>query len=287
MQIVDDPKEMQEICASWRCGGLSIGFVPTMGALHQGHLELARRAKAGNDRFVSSIFVNPAQFGPQEDLAKYPRTLETDFEGLQEAGCDAVFVPTAEVMYGSRDLLHGTWIDVTPFDEMWEGVTRPGHLRGVATVVAKLFNITCPRRAYFGEKDYQQLKVVEALVRDLNFAVQIVPVPTVREADGLAMSSRNQYLEPEDRAAATVIYRAMTAAREAVASGEKDVAAIGRIAQSILDAEPRLRTQYVAIVDGETLAALHEIPAGRAARILVAAYFGKTRLIDNLALETA
>lgn len=283
MQILTDPRAMQTLCQQFRCEGDDLGFVPTMGALHAGHLALCRRARAENRRFVASVFVNPAQFGAGEDLSRYPRPLETDLESLREAGCDAVFTPDARAMYGDSDSLHGTWVDVAPFNEMWEGVTRPGHLRGVATVVTKLFNIVFPTRAYFGEKDFQQQRVVEELTRDLNFPIQIVGVETVREADGLALSSRNAYLSAEERQAATAIYRAMSAGVEAARGGETDVAQLGRIMGDVLKTQPLLRPQYVAVVDAETLAALQHLE-GRAARILITAYVGKTRLIDNMAL---
>ena len=283
MQIIPEPRDMQRFCASLRCSAQTIGFVPTMGALHAGHLELCRRAKAENDLLVTSIFVNPAQFAPHEDLARYPHPFERDCDSLRELGCDAVFAPTKEAMYGKTDFLHGTWIDVTPFDEMWEGVTRPGHLRGVATVVAKLFNICSPTRAYFGEKDFQQLRVVQSLVADLNFSLQIVPCPTVRESDGLAMSSRNAYLSAQERRSATVIFRAMNAGRDLARSGERDVTKIGQAIDGVLASEPDFGAQYVAIVDAQTLAPLRELD-GRETRILVAGTLGKTRLIDNLAL---
>ena len=283
MKIFTDPRAMQQLSQDFGCGGSSIGFVPTMGALHAGHIELCRRARQENDCVLVSIFVNPTQFAANEDLGRYPRPLEADLEKLNEIGCDAVFTPDAKAMYGNTDLLHGTWVDVTPFDEMWEGVTRPGHLRGVATVVAKLFNITLPRRAYFGEKDYQQLRVVQALTQDLNFPVEIVPVETIREVDGLAMSSRNVYLAPEERRAATAIYRAMCAGVEAARSGETDVAALGRVMSGIMDAEPLLKLQYLTIVDAHSLAPIHKL-SGAPARILVAAHVGKTRLIDNMAI---
>lgn len=283
MQIIPEPRDMQQFCASLRCSAQTIGFVPTMGALHAGHLELCRRAKAENEHLVVSIFINPAQFAPHEDLARYPHPFGRDCQSLRELGCDAVFAPTKEGMYGRADFRHGTWIDVTPFDEMWEGVTRPGHLRGVATVVAKLFNICSPTRAYFGEKDFQQLRVVQSLVADLNFPLQIVPCPTMREADGLAMSSRNAYLSPEERQSATVIIRAMNAGRDLARSGERDVTIIGQTMDAVLASEPDFAAQYVAIVDAQTLAPLRELD-GRQARILVAGTLAKTRLIDNLAV---
>lgn len=283
MQIISDPREMQRLCGGWRCASQTIGFVPTMGALHEGHLELARRAKRENERMVASIFVNPAQFGPKEDLAKYPHPFERDCELLGELGCNAIFSPTKDAMYGGADFRHGTWIDVTPFDEMWEGVTRPGHMRGVATVVAKLFNICAPTRAYFGEKDFQQLRVVEALVQDLNFPVRIVPCETVREADGLAKSSRNTYLSTEERHSASVIFRAMSAGKALAQKGERNVATIGEAMSAVFATEPQLQTQYVSVVDALTLEPLRELD-GRPARIIVAAFLGKTRLIDNMAL---
>ena len=258
-----------------------------MGALHAGHLELCRRAREENGKFVASLFVNPAQFGPHEDLGRYPRPFERDCEALQNAGCDALFAPTPETMYGSggaRDFLHGTWVDVSPFDEMWEGVTRPGHLRGVATIVAKLFNIVRPTHAYFGEKDFQQLRVVQTLAHDLNFDTEIVPVETVRESDGLALSSRNVYLSAEHRAAAATIPRATNLAREMAGSGERDVKKIGCAMQELFDAQPLLKTQYVAVVDAQTLTPLETLD-GRAARLIVAVFAGDVRLIDNIAIS--
>ena len=287
MEILTQPDEMQRLSCRWRCDGQTIGFVPTMGALHAGHLELCRRARAENDRFVASIFVNPKQFGPNEDLAAYPRPFERDCDLLREAGCDAIFAPDATAMYGKtseeREHGHGCYVEVLPFDEMWEGVTRPGHVRGMATVVAKLFNITHPHRAYFGEKDYQQLRVVQTMVRDLNFDLEIVPVPTLREADGLAMSSRNAYLAPDERAAAATIYQALQTGAQWAKNGERDVAKIGEAIGAVLETQPLLRPQYIAVVDAQTLNAL-EILGDEPARLLAAVFVGKTRLIDNLAI---
>ena len=286
MQILDQPAAMQQLSSQWECARQSVGFVPTMGALHAGHLELCRRARAENERFVASIFVNPKQFGPHEDLAKYPRPFERDCDWLREAGCDALFAPDATAMYGShsnRDKGYGCWVDVSPLDEMWEGVTRPGHMRGVATVVAKLFNIVRPRRAYFGEKDFQQLRLIETMTRDLNFNVEIVPVPTLRENDGLALSSRNAYLAPDERAAAPALFRALQAGAQLAARGERDVTTIGQAMNAILAEQPLIRPQYLAIVDAQTLDSLETL-TGAPARILAAAFVGQTRLIDNLAL---
>ena len=278
---------MQRLCCGWRCQSHSIGFVPTMGALHAGHLELCRRARAENERFVASIFVNPKQFGAGEDLEKYPRPFERDCDLLRELGCDAIFAPDVSAMYGNsdgrRERGDGCWIEVSPLDEMWEGVTRPGHIRGMATVVAKLFNITHPNRAYFGEKDFQQLRVVELMVRDLNFDLDIVAIPTLREPDGLAMSSRNAYLAPDERAAAAALYRALQSGAALAAQGERDVSTIGKAIGVIIEAEPLLRPQYVAVVDAQTLHSLETL-GDEPARLLAAVFVGKTRLIDNIAI---
>jgi pantoate--beta-alanine ligase len=285
MQIIQFPQEMQHITCTWRCAGERIGFVPTMGALHEGHLSLAQAARRECDKFVASIFVNPLQFAPHEDLDRYPRTFEHDCDLLRNLGCDAVFAPSTQSMYAGADLLHEplTFVEVSKLGEVWEGAVRPGHLRGVATVVAKLFNITKAHRAYFGEKDYQQLKVVQCMVRDLNCDVDIVPMPTVREADGLALSSRNRYLSPPERASAAVLFKALTAAVAQARQGERDVSVLGRTVQQICDTDPLVRVQYITIVDTETLEPLIELGA-QPARILIAARVGDTRLIDNVAI---
>lgn len=290
MQIIESPQEMQALSAQFRCAGQSVGFVPTMGALHQGHLELCRRARSEQNQFVASIFVNPLQFGLNEDLARYPRPFERDCDLLREVGCAALFAPLAETMYGPAQAgghappgVPHTFVEVAVLGELWEGAARPGHLRGVATVVAKLFNIVSPSAAYFGEKDYQQLKVIEQMVRDLNFPLRIVPVPTVRESDGLAMSSRNVYLKPEERQAAASLYRALICARQLAKNGERDVAALGRAMQDIISAEPLVTVQYITIVEPQTLAPLHTLNGP--ARVLIAARVGETRLIDNLEIS--
>lgn len=276
---------MQAQAEAWRCDRETIGFVPTMGALHEGHLTLARQARAQNTRFVASIFVNPTQFGPHEDLKLYPRPFERDCELLREAGCDALFTPSVEAMYGAGGSLHEpqTSIEVSTLSELWEGAARPGHFRGVATVVAKLLHITHPHQAYFGEKDYQQLKLIQRMVHDLNFDVNIVPVPTVREPDGLALSSRNAYLTPEQRAAAPTLRRALQAGAELAGQGERDSAVLGQAMQRICDAQPLVQVQYIAIVDAETLQPVGALGAGPT-RALIAARVGDTRLIDNVAL---
>ncbi len=291
MQIIESPQEMQALSALWKCQQQSVGLVPTMGALHEGHLELCRRARQDCQKFVASIFVNPLQFGLNEDLQKYPRPFERDCELLRAAGCDVLFAPASEAMYGAAGMTDGhatpgephTFVEVAVLGEVWEGVTRPGHMRGVATVVAKLFNIVGPTAAYFGEKDYQQLKLIEQMVRDLNFPLKIVPVPTVREADGLALSSRNAYLSADERNAALSLYRALTKAREMAAHGELDVATLGRAMQAICEAEPLVNVQYITIVDSQNLAPLQTLNGP--ARVLLAAWVGNTRLIDNVEIS--
>lgn len=286
MEIIETPAAMQALAWSWSCAGQEIGFVPTMGALHAGHLALARLARQQNVKFVASIFVNPIQFGAHEDLDRYPHPFERDCDLLREAGCDALFAPSAGAMYGDVAVPHEphTYVEVSRLGDVWEGALRPGHLRGVATVVAKLFNIVRPERSYFGEKDYQQLKVIEHMVRDLNFPIFIVPVPTVREADGLALSSRNAYLAPAERVAAPTLYRALQKAQEMARAGTRDVVVLGAAMQEMCDAEPLIKTQYITIVDAETLAPLEQL-GNAPARILIAARVGDTRLIDNIAID--
>ncbi|HEX8834323.1 MAG TPA: pantoate--beta-alanine ligase, partial [Abditibacteriaceae bacterium] len=256
-----------------------------------------RRARAENARFIASVFVNPTQFGPNEDLKQYPRPFERDCELLREAGCDAIFAPSIEAMYGNttdeqthangaHNHIPQTWVEVSKLGEIWEGVVRPGHLRGVATVVAKLFNIVMPQRAYFGEKDYQQLKVIEHLVRDLHYDIEIVGVPTVREADGLALSSRNAYLAPDEREAAVLLFQALKHGAELAAGGERDVAKLGEAMQEICERDALVAVQYIAIVDAETLAPLGDLNESPA-RALIAARVGSTRLIDNIAITVA
>lgn len=287
MLIIESPQEMQALTAQWKCEKNTVGFVPTMGALHEGHLELCRRARGENSKFVASVFVNPLQFGPNEDLLKYPRPFERDCDLLRVAGCDALFAPPREAMYetgitnghAAQGVPH-TFVEVAVLGEVWEGVARPGHMRGVATVVAKLFNIVGPTAAYFGEKDYQQLKLIEQMVHDLNFSLEIVPVPTVRESDGLALSSRNAYLNEAERQAAAALYRALCKGRELAQSGESDVTIIGCAMQEVCDAEPLINVQYITVVDPQNLAPLHSIEGP--ARVLIAARVGNTRLIDNI-----
>lgn len=257
----------------------SVGLVPTMGYLHAGHMALVERARKENGSVVVSIFVNPAQFGPQEDLSRYPRDMKRDLAMLEKAGVDMVFAPSAEEMYPSG---FGSYVNVEGPANRWEGERRPGHFRGVATVVAKLFNIIPADRAYFGQKDAQQVAVIKKMARDLSFRHKIVVVPTVREADGLALSSRNVYLSPEDRQAALVLSRALVRAKELFGQGERDAGRIRAAIRELLDAEPRVEPDYVAVAQPETLEELSMID--QRALVALAARVGSTRLIDNVLL---
>jgi pantoate--beta-alanine ligase len=257
-----------------------VGFVPTMGYLHEGHLSLARRARDECRHVVVSIFVNPAQFGPQEDLSKYPRDLPRDLLLLESTGVDLVWTPAPEVIYPPG---FQTWVEVEEMTRPLEGAMRPGHFRGVTTVVAKLFNAVQPHKAYFGQKDAQQAAVIRRMTRDLDFPIEVIVCPTVREPDGLAMSSRNVYLDPEERKAATVLYRALSAAKAAFDNGERDAEKLRGIMQATLSAEPRARPQYISCADYDTLQELDRI-SGKAL-LSMAVFVGKTRLIDNFVLE--
>ena len=258
----------------------SVGFVPTMGYLHEGHLALVRQARNENSTVVVSIFVNPAQFGPSEDLASYPRDLGRDLELLEEERTDLVFMPSDEEMYPR---LFSSWVDVEKVTERLEEASRPGFFRGVATVVAKLFNIVQPAKAYFGQKDAQQAIVIQRMVADLNMNLEIVVVPTVRENDGLAMSSRNVYLNSEERQAATILFKALTLAKELWQGREKDADRIRQQMTSLIQKEPLAKIDYVSIADACTLAELET--ADRPALASLAIRIGKTRLIDNTILE--
>jgi pantoate--beta-alanine ligase len=257
---------------------LTWGLVPTMGYLHEGHLALVRRARSENDRVAVTIYVNPAQFAPTEDLSTYPRNLERDLDLLRPLGVDLIFTPTDAVMYPAG---YQTYINVEQLARMLEGSSRPIHFRGVATVVAKLFNILQPTRAYFGQKDAQQTVVIRRMAADLNFNLEVIVCPTVREADGLAMSSRNVYLTPEQRAAAPVLYRALSAARDAYLSGEQNGDALRDILRNTIAAEQLARIDYVSAADLHTLVEVDRV-AGNAVLFSLAVFFGKTRLIDNI-----
>lgn len=253
------------------------GLVPTMGYLHEGHLSLVRRANEENGYTAVTIFVNPTQFAPTEDLSSYPRSLERDLELLAAAEVDLVFTPTDATMYPPD---FQTAVTVGQVSKPLEGASRPTHFQGVATVVAKLFNIMQPTRAYFGQKDAQQTVVLRQMVRDLNFNVEMVICPTVREADGLAMSSRNAYLTPEQRQAATVLYRALTAVQQAYTQGERDANRLRQIMTSTVAAEPLARLDYASAADPLTLQELDHVESS--ILFSLAVFFGKTRLIDNM-----
>jgi len=255
-----------------------VGFVPTMGYLHEGHLALIRRAREECEHVIVSIFVNPTQFGANEDLSKYPRDMERDFR-LIEPYTDLVWMPSAESMYPQG---YQTWVEVEAMTRPLEGAMRPGHFRGVTTIVAKLFNSVQPYKAYFGQKDAQQVAVIRQMVRDLNFPIEIVVCPTTREADGLAMSSRNVYLDPEQRKAATVLYRSLSAAKEAYERGERDAENLREIMEELLASQPLAQVQYVSCADYDTLEELGTVKGK--ALLSMAVFLGKTRLIDNFVL---
>lgn len=262
-------------------GGMTgtVGLVPTMGFLHQGHLSLIERALAENDHVIVSIFVNPSQFGPTEDLARYPRDLEADLQKIDALGDCIVWLPEAADMYPAD---FQTWVNVEKLTEPLEGAIRPGHFKGVTTIVSKLFNATQPNRAYFGQKDIQQVTVISQMVKDLNYPIGIVVCPTVREPDGLAMSSRNTYLTPQQRAAAPVIYRSLRLAEAAFLAGERDAAGLLGLVEKIISAEPLAKVQYIACTDRATLQAVDVLEGS--AVISLAVHMGSTRLIDNIIL---
>ncbi|MCX7831720.1 MAG: pantoate--beta-alanine ligase [Actinobacteria bacterium] len=277
MYVARKIAELRKLLCDEKKKGKSIGFVPTMGYLHEGHLELVRHSKKDNDITVVSIFVNPIQFGPNEDLRSYPRDEASDLKKLEASGVDYAFLPTVDEMY-PEELL--TFVQVDRLSEPMCGAFRPGHFRGVATVVAKLFNIVQPDRAYFGMKDYQQLKVIEKMVKDLNFPVQIVAVQTVREANGLAMSSRNSYLSEEERKQASSIYRALLKGKELYEAGVRDAEAIKNAVYDELSKVPTIKVQYVELRDAETLEDIKRVE--KPAVLALAVFLGKARLIDNI-----
>jgi len=281
MKIVKDIKEMQSTSRALRGEGKTIGFVPTMGALHEGHLSLVRAAKKDNDIVVVSIFVNPLQFGPKEDFDRYPRDLEGDSEKLRKEGVDILFFPDMKEMYPWD---FRTYVEVQGLSEKLCGAFRPGHFRGVATVVTKLFNIVKPSRAYFGAKDYQQTVIIKRLVNDLNMDIEVLVCPTVREPDGLAMSSRNLYLNPEERKAALVIYRTLQEVAGLIKKGEKNPDVLKMRMLKALGSEPLVSSiDYAGIYDPESLEEVSEI-TGKVL-VAIALRIGQTRLIDNIMVE--
>ena len=271
---------MKERAREARAENRVIGLVPTMGALHRGHLELIERAKQDCSPVIASIFVNPKQFGPNEDFSKYPRTFESDSEKLQQAGVDALFAPEAAEIYPAG---FSAYVNVEGLSERLEGRSRPGHFRGVATVVMKLLQIVQPNFAYFGRKDAQQSRIITQMARDLNLDTEIVVCPIVREPDGLALSSRNAYLNAEERKAATVLHRALEAARNELAAGVRDALQLQAVLHRVLGAEKLAHVDYAEIVDAETFEPVMRV--GKPCHVVLAVFVGKTRLIDNLYLE--
>lgn len=272
---------MQQACRDLRAAGKQIGLVPTMGALHSGHLSLVRAAAAASDAVAVSIFVNPTQFGPNEDFSKYPRSFEQDCALLEEEGVDIVFAPEVGEMYPPGA---STFVNVEGLSERLDGASRPGHFRGVTTVVSKLFHIVAPHRAFFGQKDAAQVAVLRKMVRDLNMDLEVVVCPIVREADGLALSSRNVYLNPAQRTQALVLSHALQHAQELAGHGERSAQRLLAEAQAVIASEPEVRVDYLVAVDPLTLEDVADLSHG--AMIAVAAYVGPTRLIDNVLLPS-
>ena len=282
MEIVKTVGEIRDIVKAWRREGLTVGLVPTMGYLHEGHQSLIARSAAQNDRTVVSVFVNPIQFGPNEDLEAYPRDIERDKAAVVAAGGDVIFHPEPEEMYPPH---FTSFVDTTETTELLCGAVRPVHFRGVCTVVSKLFNIVQPDRAYFGQKDAQQLATIKRFVRDLNFDIEIVPCPIVREEDGLAKSSRNTYLNPQERKAALILSKSLTIGRQLVEAGERDANVVARAIRQHLETEPLAKVDYVEVVDFETVQRVNRI-AGETL-VAIAVYIGKKRLIDNFIVNLA
>lgn len=280
MELIYTLEWMQQVARQGRAEGSLIGLVPTMGALHEGHLSLIRAAQQQCRPVVVSLFVNPKQFGPHEDLEKYPRQMDADRALLERLQVSYLFAPTAAEMYpdGFR-----TYVNVEGLSDWLEGRSRPGHFRGVSTVVLKLFEIVQPHFAYFGRKDAQQARVIRQMVRDLNIDTGVVVCPIVREADGLAVSSRNAYLKGQERRAATVLYRALDAARQEISRGERDAARLVALVRNAMAAEPLASTDYVEIVDADTFEPVERLR--RSCLVLLAVFVGSTRLLDNLLIE--
>lgn len=279
MEIINRIPRMMSVARELRASGKRIGLVPTMGALHEGHLSLMSRAREMSDTVVASVFVNPTQFGPDEDLEKYPRDLARDAELAFTRSVDFIFAPSPEDMYAEG---FSTYVTVQGISDKLEGASRQGHFRGVTTVVAKLFNIVHPHFAFFGRKDAQQVIVIKRMVRDLSIDTEIVVGPTVREEDGLALSSRNVYLSTDERKAATVLRRALERARTLYNGGERDAAKILSAMRGIVEAEPLARLDYIAITDTDRLDPVQTIFADRPTLISLAVFIGTTRLIDNM-----
>ncbi|URA09281.1 pantoate--beta-alanine ligase [Thermospira aquatica] len=277
MQVIEKVREMQELARQWRREGYSIGFVPTMGALHEGHLSLVREARKHHDRVVVSIFVNPLQFGPSEDYNRYPRTFEEDKALLIAEGVDVIFFPSVEDLYPQN---YQTYVTLERLPEHLCGLSRPGHFRGVATVVTKLFNIVMPHEAYFGKKDYQQFRIIERMVQDLNMDLKVTPMPIVREHDGLAMSSRNRYLTPQERQKALILFRSLELASDRIQKGERDAFRLTQEIRKFIQREvSEARIDYVSFVDAKTLEDIKTLSGH--VLLALAVFIGTTRLIDN------
>jgi len=282
IELVESVEDVRSAVAQAQADGRIVGLVPTMGALHDGHVRLVERCLDEADWVAVSIFVNPTQFGPSEDFTRYPRTLEADVDRCRTAGAALVFAPTPAVIYPGGP--QSTFVEVPGLSDILEGASRPGHFRGVATVVLKLFEIVRPDVAVFGQKDYQQQLVIRRMVQDLHVPVRIVTEPTVREPDGLAMSSRNRYLDPDERQAALVLYRALTLARGAAMAGESSANRVRQILGETIESNERVHLDYAEVADSDTLDPLDRLGPGIRAVALVAARVGSTRLIDNLVL---
>ena len=280
MRIVESIKDVRATVKEWKAKGLKVGFVPTMGYLHEGHESLIRKASEENDRVVVSIFVNPIQFGPKEDLSTYPRDLERDSKVCESAGADIIFHPENEEMY-FKDF--STFVDMNGLTAELCGKSRPTHFWGVCTVVTKLFNIVAPDRAYFGEKDAQQLAVIKRMVRDLNIDIEIIGCPIVREKDGLAKSSRNTYLSVEERNAATILNKSLTLAKEKIQAGERDSEIIIKLIEEVINSEKLARIDYIEVVDSLSMEKVEIIE--KSVLVAIAVFIGKTRLIDNFTYE--
>jgi pantoate--beta-alanine ligase len=285
MEIICTVREMQAASATVKRAGRRVALVPTMGALHEGHVALMRQARGRGAAVVVSIYVNPTQFGPREDFKQYPRDLEADGKLCHREQVDAVFAPSDDEVYpgghGNAGTT-GTWVEETALSQQFEGARRPGHFRGVCTVVVKLFNIVQPDLAVFGQKDYQQLQIVQRMVRDLRYPIEIVATPTVREPDGLAMSSRNQMLSSSERAQATVLWKALSVAHDLFNKGERNAHRLEAAMQRTVALAPAARLDYAQIVNADSLEPVHEVQRGNV--VLLAAHVGKVRLIDNLVL---
>lgn len=280
MDICYTIKDVRERVNAWKREGLTVGFVPTMGYLHEGHKSLMQAARANNDKVVVSVFVNPMQFGPNEDLESYPRDFEKDSALCESVGVDLIFHPEPEEMYADGFC---SYVDMNGLTGELCGKSRPIHFRGVQTVVLKLFNIVKPDRAYFGQKDAQQLAVIKRMVKDLNVDTEIVGCPIVREADGLAKSSRNTYLNPDERKAALILSRSLKLGRELIENGETDSNAVIKAITDSINTEPLAKIDYVDVVDFDTITPVDRI--GKSVLVAIAVYIGKTRLIDNFIIE--